>query len=457
MPTGRRKSVSSPRPKLSSPGRPKAAHREQHVLFWRLIAEGISSEEAAVQVGASAPVGGRWFREAGGMPPSQYSKSSPPLSGRYLSFSEREDIALYRAQGVGVCAIARKIGRAASTISRELRRNSATRSGGFEYRATTAQWHASRAAKRPKTTKLAQNSALRQYVEGRLSGDVTGPDGDIASGPVVVWTKRRSVRRQHRRWATAWSPEQIARRLPLDYPEDPTMRISPETIYQALFIQGRGALRRELVTCLRSVRALRVPRARRKGKGRPFVYDEIMISERPAEVEDRAVPGHWEGDLILGLKSSAIGTLVERTTRFTLLLHLPPMPEHGTGPRQKNGPALAGHGAEAVRDAIIGSIQNLPDHLRKSLTWDQGAEMAQHEKLKSETGINIYFCDPQSPWQRGSNENTNGLLRQYFPKGTDLSQHRRDELDAVAYTLNSRPRKTLGWKTPAEALDEILS
>ena len=182
-----------------------------------------------------------------------------------------------------------------------------------------------------------------------------------------------------------------------------------------------------------------------------------MISERPAEVEDRAVPGHWEGDLILGLKSSAIGTLVERTTRFTLLLHLPPMPEHGTGPRQKNGPALAGHGAEAVRDAIIGSIQNLPDNLRKSLTWDQGAEMAQHEKLKSETGINIYFCDPQSPWQRGSNENTNGLLRQYFPKGTDLSQHRRDELDAVAYTLNSRPRKTLGWKTPAEALDEILS
>ena len=159
-----------------------------------------------------------------------------------------------------------------------------------------------------------------------------------------------------------------------------------------------------------------------------------MISERPAEGEDRAVPGHWEGDLILGLKSSAIGTLVERTTRFTLLRHLPPMPEHRTGPRQKNGPALAGHGAEAVRDAIVRSRQDLPDHLRKSLTWDQGAEMAQYEKLKSATGINIYFCDPQSPWQRGNNENTNGLLRQYFPKGTDLSQHRRDELDAVAYT-----------------------
>lgn len=182
-----------------------------------------------------------------------------------------------------------------------------------------------------------------------------------------------------------------------------------------------------------------------------------MFSERPAEVEDRAVPGLWEGDLILGLKSSAIGTLVERTTGFTLLLHLPPMPEDGTGPRQKNGPALVGHGAEAVRDAIVSSIQDLPDFLRKSLTWDQGAELAQHEKLKSETGINIYFCDPQSPWQRGNNENINGLLRQYFPEGTDLSQHLCDELDAVAYTLNSRPRRTLGWKTPAEALDEILS
>jgi len=442
---------------MRSPGRPKEAHREQHVLFWKLIRKGLSSERAAVQVGASAPVGSRWFREAGGMPPSQYSTSSPSLSGRYLTFAEREEIALCRAQGLGVCVIARKTGRAASTISRELRRNAATRSGGFEYRASTAQWHANRAAKRPKTTKLDQNLALRQYVEDRLSGDVTGADGHLASGPDVAWTKRRSVRRQHRRWATAWSPEQIARRLPLDYPEDRTMRISPETIYQALFIQGRGALRRELVTCLRSGRALRVPRARRKGKGRPFVSDEIMISERPAEVEDRAVPGHWEGDLIIGLKSSAIGTLVERTTRFTLLLHLPPMPGHGTGARQKNGPALAGHGAEAVRDAIAKSIQYLPEHLRKSLTWDQGAEMAQHEKLKSETGIDIYFCDPQSPWQRGSNENTNGLLRQYFPKGTDLSQHRRDELEAVAYTLNNRPRKTLGWKTPTEALDEFLT
>ena len=234
------------------------------------------------------------------------------------------------------------------------------------------------------------------------------------------------------------------------------MRISPETIYQSLLIQGRGALRRELVACLRSGRALRVPRARRKGKGRNFVPDEILISERPPEVADRAVPGHWEGDLILGLRSSAIGTLVERTTRFTLLLYLPRMPGHGDGPRPKKGPALAGHGADAVRDAVARSIQNLPEHLRKSLTWDQGAEMAQHEKLKSQAGIDIYFCDPQSPWQRGSNENTNGLLRQYFPKGTDLSVHGEDELEAVAHTLNSRPRKTLGWKTPAEALEDVL-
>ena len=456
MNTHKRASDRSTRAKMRSPGRPKVAHRAQQVLFWRLIEKGVSSEAAAVQVGASAPVGSRWFREAGGMPPSQYSSSAQSLSGRYLCFEEREEIALCLAQGLSVSAIARKLGRAASTASRELRRNAATRSGSFEYRATTAQWHANRAERRPKATRLALNETLRQYVEDRLSGQVTGSDGVVVAGPEVRWTKRRSVRRQHRKWASAWSPEQIARRLPLDFPDDPLMRISHEAIYQSLFIQGRGALRRELVACLRSGRALRVPSARRKGKGRPFVSDEIMISERPAEVADRAVPSHWEGDLILGLKSSAIGTLVERKTRFTLLLHLPPMPGHGVGPRQKNGPALARHGAEAVRVAIAKSIQDLPEYLRKSLTWDQGAEMAQHEKLKSETGIDVYFCDPKSPWQRGSNENTNGLLRQYFPKGTDLSVHGEDELEAVAHTLNSRPRKTLGWKTPAEALEDVL-
>jgi IS30 family transposase len=233
------------------------------------------------------------------------------------------------------------------------------------------------------------------------------------------------------------------------------MRISHEAIYQALYVQGRGALRRDLAACLRTGRALRVPRARSQGRGKTFISPEIMISERPAEAADRAVPGHWEGDLILGLGSSAIGTLVERTTRFTMLLHLPRMTGHDQ-PRIKNGPALAGHGAEAVRDAIAASITTLPDQLRRSLTWDQGAEMAQHAQLRIDIGLAIYFCDPHSPWQRGTNENTNGLLRQYFPKGTDLSTHSADDLAAVAAALNRRPRKTLGWRTPAEALDDLL-
>ncbi len=234
------------------------------------------------------------------------------------------------------------------------------------------------------------------------------------------------------------------------------MRISHEAIYQALFVQGRGALRRELTTCLRSGRALRVPRARTRGRGRGFVSPEIMISERPAEAVDRAVPGHWEGDLILGLNRSAIGTLVERTTRFTMLLHLPRMEGHGVVARVKNGPPLAGHGATAVREAIARTIVGLPEQLKRTLTWDQGSEMAEHARLKIDAGLDIYFCDPHSPWQRPTNENTNGLLRQYFPKGTDLSAHGVNEIAAVAAALNSRPRKTLDWKTPAEALDALL-
>ncbi|MFE5587654.1 IS30 family transposase, partial [Kitasatospora sp. NPDC056531] len=228
-----------------------------------------------------------------------------------------------------------------------------------------------------------------------------------------------------------------------------------EAIYQSLYIQGRGGLKRELTACLRTGRALRVPRARTQGRGKNFVTEEVLISQRPADANDRAIPGHWEGDLIIGLDSSAIGTLVERTTRYTMLLHLPPMDGHG-GPRAKNGPALAGHGAEAVRDAIATTITDLPEHLRRSLTWDQGAEMAQHAQLRIDTGLQIYFADPHSPWQRGTNENTNGLLRQYFPKGTDLSRHTRGDLDAVATALNSRPRKTLGWRTPAEVFNEQL-
>jgi len=304
--------------------------------------------------------------------------------------------------------------------------------------------------------KLAANETLQTYVQDRLSGLITRPDGSEVPGPTVRFIGRRHGRRQDRRWAKSWSPEQISNRLQVDFPDDETMRISHEAIYQALYVQGRGALRRELVACLRTGRALRVPRARTQGRGKKFVTPEVMLSERPAEAEDRAVPGHWEGDLIIGLNKSAIGTLVERTTRFTMLLYLPPMDGHGEIEPIKNGPALAGHGAEAVRDAIAATIGTLPVQLRRSLTWDQGSEMAQHAKLRIDTALAIYFCDPHSPWQRGTNENTNGLLRQYFPKGTDLSKHSHGDLAAVAAALNGRPRKTLAWKTPAEALDQLL-
>jgi IS30 family transposase len=432
------------------------ARREDRRRFWAAIAAGRAGEDAAIDARVSPAVGVRWFRQAGGMPPSHLSRSSKPLSGRSLPFTEREELALWRAQGHGVREIARRLGRAPSTISRELRRNAATRGGGLEYRATTAQWHADRSARRPKPAKLAVNAALQRYVQDRLAGLVVAPNGAAVRGPVVAWKGRRHGRRRDRRWVTAWSPEQIARRRPLDFPDDETMRISHEAIYQALYVQGRGALRRELTACLRTGRALRVPRARSRGRGKSFVVPEIMICRRPAEAADRAVPGHWEGDLILGLGSSAIGTLVERTTRFTILLHLPRMAGHGCGPRAKDGPALAGHGAEAVRDAITRTITTWPEQLRQSLTWDQGAEMTQHARLRIDTGVEVYFCDPHRPWQRGRNENTNGLLRQYFPKGTDLSVHGADALAAVAIVLNARPRKTLGWRTPAEALDQFL-
>ncbi len=453
---GRRRSERALRSKLRSPGRPPVARREHRRRFWVSIAAGQSSEDAAISAGVSQAVGSRWFREAGGMAPSTLAPSQKPLSGRYLSFAEREELAILRAQGAGIREVARRMGRSASTISRELRRNAATRSGNLDYRATTAQWHAERAARRPKSAKLAVNGTLRAYVQDRLAGLVVAPSGAAVPGPEVFWKGRRHGPRKDRRWSSAWSPEQIAHRLKLDFPDDQTMRVSHEAIYQSLYVQGRGALRRELTACLRTGRALRVPRARSRGRGKSFIVPEIMISERPAEVADRAVPGHWEGDLILGLDSSAIGTLVERTTRFTMLLHLPRMAAHGVSARIKNGPALAGHGAEAVRESITSTITSLPEQLRRSLTWDQGAEMSQHARLRIEAGLNVYFCDPHSPWQRGTNENTNGLLRQYFPKGTDLSAHSKNALQAVALTLNTRPRKTLGWKTPAEAFDEQL-
>ncbi|QQR45031.1 IS30 family transposase [Myxococcus xanthus] len=439
------------RPPMSSPGRPPVGRREHRQRFWEAIARGLSSEDAGRGAGVSPVVGCRWFRESGGMP----SRSLAPLSGRYLSFAEREEVAILHAQHVGIRAIARRLRRSPSTISRELRRNAATRGGALEYRATTAQWHADRRARRPKVAKLAANGALRRYVQERLAGVLTATDGTAVPGPEVRWKGRRHGPRKDRRWATAWSPEQIANRLRVDFPVDASMRVSHEAIYQALYVQNRGALRRELVSCLRTGRALRVPRARTRTHGKKFVGAECRLSQRPPEVTDRRVPGHWEGDLILGLGSSAIGTLVERTTRFTLLLHLPRMDAHGQ-PRVKNGPALAGHGSEAVRGAITSSLTTLPERMRRTLTWDQGAEMAQHALLRADTGLAIYFCDPHSPWQRGTNENTNGLLRQYFPKGTDLSRYSRAELATVALALNSRPRKTLGWKTPAEALSSYL-
>jgi IS30 family transposase len=328
-------------------------------------------------------------------------------SGRYLSFSEREEIALGLAQGRSQAQIAGELGRSRSTISREIARN---RGGGprSRYRASVAHSHAERSGRRPKPAKLAVNAALRHVVQA------------------LLWER--------------WSPEQITRRLRRDFPADPEMRVSHETIYQSLYVQGRGALRRELTACLRTGRALRRPQ-RRPDRRRTRIKDMVMISERPAEALDRAVPGHWEGDLIIGKDSnSAIGTLVERHTRYVLLLHLP-----------------TDHSALAVQQAMLNVITQLPKHLWRSLTWDQGIEMANHRAITLATDLPIYFCDPASPWQRGSNENTNGLLRQYFPKGTDLSVHTPDELARVAIQLNGRPRETLDWRTPAETLNELLS
>jgi IS30 family transposase len=330
-----------------------------------------------------------------------------------LGPDEREEIALLRAAGLGVRAIAGQLGRHPSTISRELRRVQHRRDSHDRhrdrYRASTAQADADRQAKRAAPAKLATNLRLRRQVQQRL-------------------------KKKH-------SPEQIARRLRQDYPNEPGMWVSHETIYQSLYVQGRGALKRDLVKHLRTGRALRKPhRTTTERRGR--IPGMVNISERPAEADDRAVPGHWEGDLILGSteSGSAVGTLVERTTRFVMLLHLPD-----------------GHTADKVADAMIAKIATLPEQLRRSLTWDQGIEMHRHAHITAATGMQIYFCDPHSPWQRGSNENTNGLLRQYMPKGTDLSFHGAGLLDNYAAELNARPRKTLDWRTPAEALETLLS
>jgi transposase, IS30 family len=373
-------------------------------VFWRAIAEGRSTEDAAGLAGVSKRTGGYWFAEAGGVCPLHLLK---PATGRYLSLAEREEIAVGLAERKSIRRIAAELGRPPSTISREIKRNGVVRERG-RYRAVAAQQKADKEARRPKRRTLETNQRLREHVQQRL-------------------TER-------------WSPEQIASTLVEEFPDDTEMRVSHEAIYQALYVQGRGGLRRELTRCLRTGRALRRPR-RRADARQHRIPDKVMISDRPEEANDRAVPGHWEGDLILGKDNkSAVGTLVERTTRFTLLLHLPD-----------------GHGAEQVRDAMVAKISQLPQHLWRSLTWDQGIEMAKHRQITDVTGLPIYFCDPHSPWLRGSNENTNGLLRQYLPKGTDLSVHTAEHLDAIAAELNGRPRKTLGWKTPAQALNELLS
>jgi IS30 family transposase len=440
------------RPAMRSPGRPEPSRAVQRE-FWRLIASGLTTVEAASEVGVSWPVGVRWFRHGGGMSPLVLDEPT----GRYLSFAEREEIALLRAQHLGVREIARRIGRDPGTVSRELRRNAATRSGERIYRALVAQWKAQQAAKRPKIAKLVDSDRLREYVQKRLAGSVRRPDGTIVTGPEPpAWKGLNKPHRADRRWVMAWSPEQISQRLKVDFPDDESMRISHEAIYQSLFIEGRGALKRELVTCLRTGRALREPRARSRNKPQGHVTADVVLSERPAEAADRAVPGHWEGDLIIGTGRSAIGTLVERSSRSTLLVHLPRLEGWGERPPVKNGRSLGGYGAIAMNAALTASMTTLPEQLRTTLTWDRGKELSGHAQFALDTGTQVFFADPHSPWQRPTNENTNGLLRQYFPKGTDLSRWSSTDLEAVAMAINNRPRKVLGWRTPAEVFEEQL-
>jgi IS30 family transposase len=381
--------------------------KELEQVFWSAIREGSSTAEAAVVAGVSEPSGKKWFRQRGGVLPP-----SPRPAGRRprLNLEQREEIAVLQAQDLSNAEIARRVGVHRSTIGRELAAGSSFRPQRRpKYRASVAQAAADRRASREhRPGKLAKNPALAAVVTAGLE-------------------------EEH-------SPEQIAARLKMDFPDDEDMHVSHEVIYQALYVQGRGELRRDLHVRLRTGRALRKPR-RAVGERRGKIPGMVSIAERPPEVEDRAVPGHWEGDLIVGAHSkSAIGTLVERMTGFVLLLHL-----------------REDHGADTVAEAMIEAMSRLPEILRKTMTWDQGSEMANHVQIAEATDLDIYFCDPHSPWQRWSNENTNGLLRQYFPKGTDLAVYAPDYLEHVAKKLNNRPRKRLGFKTPAEALNELLS
>ena len=363
----------------------------------RLKARGWSLREIALAVGCSHESVRRVAREA-----FVLGEWSPGPSR--LTLAEREEISRGIERGESFTAIARRLGRVVSSVSREIGANG----GRGEYRAWRAHRRARERARRPKIPKLACPD-LVALVEQWL----------------LEW----------------WSPQEIARRLRLEFPDDPRMQVSHETIYQSLFVQGRGELRRELTRCLRSGRASRRPQRRGAPETRGRIPAMVMISDRPAEVENRAVPGHWEGDLIIGKNNkSAVGTLVERATRYVLLLHLP-----------------GGRDAETVDAAMRRAIAKLPHQLFRTITWDQGKEMVRHAAFTIDTGIQIYFCDPHSPWQRGSNENTNGLLRQYMPKGTDLSVHTEADLDRFAASLNNRPRKTLGFMKPSERLSELLA
>jgi len=385
-------------------GRP-AIHVEVQREFWAGVRSGMVIADAAAAVGVSKTVAMRWFWHVGGVMPEPFRAGRPPTRAGRLSFKEREEISCRRAAGDGVRSIAKALERSPSTISRELRRGTMRRKSG--YRATVAQSLADQRARRPKQRKLELSDSLCDHVQTRLDAKD--------------------------------SPEQISRRLVLLYPDDASMRVSHETIYRSLYVQGRGGLRRELVSSLRTGRTLR--KTRRTVERRGKMAGMVNIAERPAEADDRAVPGHWEGDLITGKENkSAIGTLVERSTGYLMLLHLPDR-----------------HGANEVEAAMVETMSQLPQTLRRTLTWDQGNEMANHAAIALAAELDIYFCDPHSPWQRGSNENTNGLLRQYFPKGTDLSGYHRDYLEFVATQMNNRPRKRLGWHTPAEALDRLLS
>ncbi|MGW2416019.1 IS30 family transposase [Streptomyces tubercidicus] len=401
--------------KVRSPQGAKKLSAERAAYF-QLMQQGMSNNDACRIVGINPKTGRRWRN---GRRPSGRNKAAPSVrpvvppsasTSRYLREDERIYIADRLREKASVRAIAAELGRSPSTVSREIRRNRTVGTRDqWHYRPYAAQARADSRRPRPKPRKISRNPELRNFVQAGLD--------------------RR------------WSPEQICQALRTHFPERSEMHVVHETVYQALYIQGRGELRREVARALRSGRTRRKPQRQANCRQPRFKDPMVMISERPAEADDRAVPGHWEGDLIIGKDgTSAIGTLVERATRYVMLLHLPD-----------------GRTAEHVRDALVDTIQQLPTHLVRSLTWDQGAEMATHKSFSIATDVPVYFCDPASPWQRGSNENTNGLLRQYFPKGTDLSGHSREHLDAVAAELNGRPRKTLGWETPAERLHKLLT